>query len=52
MQRSSGVSAALDFDHEQRKEKEKDGHAEANAVHRLVADQHVAVHVALHARNG
>lgn len=51
MQRSSGVLAALDFDHEQREEEEKHGHAEANAVHGLVADQHVTVDVALDTRD-
>lgn len=51
MQRSSRVLTALDFDHEQREEEEKHGHAEANAVHSLVADQHVTVDVTLDARN-
>lgn len=51
MQRSSGVLAALDFDHQQREEEEKHGHAEANAIHGLVADQHVTVDVALNTRN-
>lgn len=51
VQRSSGVLAALDFDHEQREEEKEHGHAEANAVHSLVANQHITVHVTLHARN-
>lgn len=51
VQSSSGVLATLDFDHKQREEQEEHGHAEANAVHSLVADQHVTVHMTLHARN-
>lgn len=50
MQRSSGVLAALHFDHQQREEEEKHGHAEADAVHGLVAHQHVTVDVTLDAR--
>jgi len=52
VQRRPGVVAALHLDHEQREEQEEQRHAEADAVHRLVADQHVAVHVALDARDG
>lgn len=51
VQRSSRVLAALDFDHKQRKEQKEHGHAEANTVHSLVANQHITVHVTLHARN-
>lgn len=47
----SGVLAALNFDHEQREEQEEHGHAEANAVHSLVANQHIAVHMTLHTGN-
>lgn len=49
VQCSPGILAALHFDHEQREEKEEHGHPKANAVHSLVADQHIAVHVTLHA---
>lgn len=52
VQRSTGVLAALDFDHQQREKKEEHGHAEANTVHSFVAHQHVTVYVTLHARNG
>lgn len=50
VQRSSRVLAALDFDHQQREEEEEHGHAEANAVHSLVAHQHITVDVTLHPR--
>ena len=50
VQRSPRVLAAADLDHEQREEQEEHGHAEAGAVHRLVAHQHGTVHVALHPR--
>lgn len=48
---SSGVLAALDFDHKQREEQKEHGHSKANTVHSLVANQHITVHMALHARN-
>lgn len=51
VQSSAGVLAALHSDHEQREEQEEHGHAEANAVHGLVANQHITVHVTLHARD-
>lgn len=43
--------ATPDFDHEQREEQEEHGHPEANAVNRLVANQHITVHMTLHTRN-
>lgn len=45
------VLAALDFDHEQREEQEEHGHAKANTVHSLVANQNITVHVTLHTGN-
>lgn len=51
VQRSSGVLAALDFDHEQREEQEEHGHSKANAVHSLVANQNITVHMTLHTGN-
>lgn len=42
----SGILAALDLDHEEGEEKEEHGHAEAHAVHGLVADEDVTVHMA------
>lgn len=43
---SSGVLAALDFDHEQREEQEEGSHGKADTVYGPVAHQHLAVDVA------
>lgn len=51
VQSSSGIVAALHSDHKQREEQEEHGHSEANTIHCLVANQHVTVHVTLHAGN-
>lgn len=48
MNSSSWILAALDLDHEDREEEEEHGHAEADAVHSLVAHQHITVHMTLH----
>lgn len=45
---SSGVLAALHFDHEQREEQEEDGHSEADAIDGPVAHQHVTVNMSGH----
>lgn len=50
MYSSSGVLAALHFNHKQREEQEEQSHAKANAVHGPVANQHVTVHMAPHTR--
>jgi len=52
VQRGPWVPAAADLDHEQGEEQEEHGHAEAGAVHRLVAHQHVAVHMTLDPGHG
>lgn len=48
----AGVLAALDLDGDEGKEQEEHGHAEAHPIHRLVAHQHITVHVALNAWDG
>ena len=52
VQCGSGVLTAPDFDHEQGEEQEEHGHAEADAVHSLIANQHITVHMPLHTRDG
>lgn len=47
----SGVFAAAHADHDDGEEEEEAGHGEAHAVHRLVAHDHLAVHLVLHAWN-
>jgi len=48
----SGVLAAAHEDHDDGEEEEEAGHGEAHAVHRLVADNDVAVHLVVDARYG
>lgn len=46
------VSAVLGVDHQNGEDQEPHAHAEAEAVHGLVAHEHVAVDVGLDARDG
>lgn len=46
---SSGIFAAAHSDHYDGEEKEKASHGEAHAVHRLVADNDVTVHLVRYA---
>lgn len=46
------VSAVLGVDHQNGEHQEPHAHAEAEAVHGLVAHEHVAVDVGLDARDG
>lgn len=48
----SGVLAAAHSDHDDGEEEEEASHGEAHAVHRLVADHDVTVHLVLQARYG
>lgn len=45
---SSRILATLDLDHNEGEEQEEHGHAKADAVHSLVADQDITVHMTLH----
>lgn len=48
---STGVSAVLDVNHQDGKPQEPHAHAEADAVHCLVAHEHLTVDIGLHARD-
>lgn len=47
---SSGVLAALHFNHQQREEQEEQSHTKAYTVHSPVANQHITVDMAPHTR--
>lgn len=51
MDGSSGVSAVLDVNQQDGKPQEPHAHAEADAVHCLVAHEHLTVDIGLHARD-
>lgn len=45
MHSGSWVLAALDLHHDEREEQEEHGHSKAHAIHGLIPNQHIAVHV-------